>query len=72
MIMPRYKHIFSMPVTGSFESDKEDFDKALEILHHDKSVKETVELMLSHADLFFSFDNIYPTEADVNPEVIND
>ena len=70
--MPRYKHIFSMPVTGSFESEEQDFDKALEILHHDKSVKETVELMISKADLFFSFDNIYPTDTDQNPEVIDD
>lgn len=72
MTMPRYRHFFSMPVAGSFESDEEDFDRALEILHYDKSSKETVELMVSHADFFFSFDNIYPTDTDQNPEVIDE
>lgn len=68
--MTRYIHYFDMPVTGSFESDEEDFENALTALHHDKTTKQAVELMVAHSEVFYSFQNIEPTDMPSNPEII--
>lgn len=70
MTMPRFLHYFDMPVTGSFESEEEDFDKAIDILFHDKTTKQCVEHLVAHCEFFYSCDNVTATDQVNNPEVV--
>lgn len=70
MTMPRYIHTFNMPLTGTFESDYEDFDEALDDLLPGCSPKETVHRLVEQCDCHWSLDHLEPTDQLNNPEVI--
>lgn len=72
MTMPRYLHYFDVPVTGSFESDEEDFEEALKKRITGLSPLEAIKSLVDDCQIFHALHNIDSADMAENPEVVND
>jgi hypothetical protein len=71
-VSPLYRHYFDAPLTGSFVSNHEDFEAAVqEVLSTGRNVPLDVRFfcLALKADVDYTLNNITPVDMPGNPEI---